>query len=139
MKKFFKITLAIMLIACFALMSTACRINKDWMDVEEKLIDNRYDVDCLISETSISNVLTSMNLEILTEDVECVISAEKGYKFIIIFFCYEKYAAKDIEYELEKSVREIAKEKGVSSDDIKYGRDGKVAYLGHKDAVRAAK
>ena len=39
MKKFFKITLAIMLIACFALMSTACRINKDWMDVEEKLID----------------------------------------------------------------------------------------------------
>jgi len=128
-----------MLITCFALFGTACRINKDWRDVEEKLIDENYEVQATTSETYIEYYLEDFNLDDFAKDVECVMMAEKGSKCIFIVFCEDRATAKDIKSEAEDMVEDVADMMDIDEDDLKLGRDGKVVYLGHKDAVKAAK
>lgn len=141
MKKLLKTTLAIMLIACFAIMSTACKIDQDWMDVEEKLLSKRYTVECVTDVDDIKQIAEDGESEVKAEDIECIMIAIKGTKFIAIVFCYYEDTAEILYDEAvdEKVDREIARELRIKSDDIEYGVDGRVVYVGLKDAVKDVK
>ena len=143
MKKFMKSLVAMVLLFCVLLSTTGC-ISKNWSKVERKLEKKGYEVECLTNEEYIEEALEELyiNAEYKAVDpaeVDCLMFAYKGSKTIIIAFCKDRATAKKMEAKAEDLLVEFADLMDMDKDDCKVGRDGKVAYIGHKDAVRAAK
>lgn len=138
MKKLMKTLLAIMMIACFAVMSTAC-INSNWRRVKDKLEKEGYEVENTTSEYIIKFYLEELGIYIDADEVECAMTAEKGDKFIYILFCESFSAARDAKKDAKDFLELLIEEDSSEFEDYKVGRDGKVVYFGHKDAIKAAK
>ncbi len=144
MKKIMKSLVAMVLLFCVLLSTTGC-ISKNWSKVEKKLEKKGYEVECLTNEEDIKDMLEDLLINedykevVDPDDVNCLMLAYKGSKTIIIAFCEDRATAKKMEEEAEDLLVELADLMDMDKDDCKVGRDGKVAYIGHKDAVRAAK
>ena len=142
MKKLIKSIVAMVMVCCLLFTLTGC-ISSDWTRVEENLIDEGYEVVAVTDLDSIEEFLEEMliNAEytaVNPKEVNCVIMANKGSKLIFIAFCESRAVAKKIREKAEELIIDFAKLTGVNEKDCEVGRDGKVAYIGHKDAVDAA-
>ncbi len=143
MKKLLKTALLFLMTACIALSATGC-INNDWPGVEEKLIDKGYKVSSytetdVIEECLEECLINSEYTAVDPQDVNCFMIAQKGSKIIMIAFCKERSVAKKIAARAEELIIDFAALTGISKDEVDVGRDGKVAYIGHEDAVDDAK
>ena len=138
MKKVMKTLLAVIMIACFAVMSTAC-INSNWRRVDDKLEKEGYEVEKTTNENYIKGYLEEFEIHIEADEVECAMAAYKGDKFIYILFCESFSAARDAKKDAKDFLELLIEANSSEYEDYKVGRDGKVVYLGHKDAIKAAK
>ncbi len=143
MKKIMKSLVAMVLLFCVLLTTTGC-ISKNWSKVERKLEKKGYEVECYTNEAYIEEILEELlineNYKVVDPaEVNCIMMATKGSKAIIIAFCETRDTAKKVKEKAEDLLVEFADLMDINKSDCKVGRDGKVAYIGHEDAVKAAK
>ena len=139
MKKFLTIFMATLMLVSIAMFATGCGISDDWKETRDKLVDAGFDVTTATSPYSIESYVEDLGMSVDGDDVECVMIAFKGKQTIVIAFCKDKATAKDLVKQAEDFESDFADMIDVSRDKIEIGRDGKVAYMGHKEAVKAAK
>lgn len=138
MKKILKLITALTLVLCLAFSLTAC-INDDWADVEQKLKEEGYSVTATVEDSGIKTALALRGLTAEADDVDCYMVASKDDKQVFIIFCDERDTAKSLATQIETRKSDYMKLYNLTEDTCDYGRDGKVVYFGHKDAVDAAK
>ena len=141
MKRILKLITALTLALCLAFSFAGC-INDDWADVEQKLVEEGYEVDVAVGKTELTAAWTALSLVGLNaepDDIECVMEAEKGEMEILIIFCDDRDVAKSLATQIETKKSTFMKEMGLTEDTCDYGRDGSVVYIGHKTAVKDAK
>ena len=146
MKKLMKTLLAVIMIACFAVMSTACISGKP-EKVKAKLEKADYMVMQTTNETEIAAALASMlGSDADAENVECFMMASKGEDGIFIVFCKDSKTAREIKKDAKeylKEMKEAAEKIGGEAEeelkDVKVGKNGKVVYFGNKAAIKAAR
>ncbi len=147
MKKLLKSLLAVMLIAMMAFSFTSCGVAKNPEKAEKKLKDAGYEVEVVDEELGLAMYVEAYDLE--KGDIECVIDAQKDSDGVTIYYCANAKAAKKIYDALKKDFDEMKEEiKKLSGtekelaeeylDKIKYGKSGKVVYVGTKNGVKAA-
>jgi len=145
MKKILKGFTMVLVLICTAMSFAGC-MKIDWVSAGDKLINKGFDVH---SETDIDDIewyledclINGDSIVVAPEDVNRLLIAEKRGDTAILFvvFCKNEDAAKRVEERCEEIRTTFAYEFYMSAGDVKCGRDGKVAYIGHKDAVKAAK
>ena len=140
MKKFLTVFMAMTIIACTALFATGCGgISSDWTKVKSNLEEEGFSTSYATTESGIERYVEEFGLSVDGSKVDCVMLAVKGRQTLILAFCKDVETAKDIKTQGEDIISDFASAIGVEKDKIVIGRDGTVAYLGHKEAVKAAK
>ena len=143
MKKFLSIFMAMTIIVCSALFTACGGISSDWEKVEANLIAEDYDIE-VSSDSSweINEHLDALDVNSYTykDRVNYVICAEDFLELIFIFFCEDSATAEEIKGDIKSwAVKGFAETARSSEDDVVYGCNGSVFYIGTKDAVKAAK
>lgn len=139
MKKFLTIFMATLMLVSIAMFATGCGISDNWRETFSELADAGYDVYRTTDAYEIEENIEYFDMYVDGDSVECIIEAYRGKQAIFIVFCKDKETAKDLVNQAEDSIYEFADLFEISKSKIEIGRDGTVAYIGTKDAIKAAK
>lgn len=125
MKKFLKNLLTVMLVAIMAISFTSCGVPKDPAKAEANLKAEGY----------ITATITASSLGLDDSKVEAIVSASKGIlsadSITIVYFANKDDA---------KSYYEDIKDGDTAKqENYKAGISGKRVWIGHKNAIKAAK
>ena len=144
MKKILR-TLVVALLVFSMTLSLAGCISSKWTKVEENLKNEGYivtvyntDVEKVAAVTLWNTLGGKFNAQEL-DKVKCLLKGERDGKVIYIAFCDDLETASIFEEKFDDFLDELD-DKGILDDDY-YDTDQnfKVAYLGHEDAIRAAR
>lgn len=144
MKKFLRTFVVALLVLSMTLSLAGCISNK-WTKVEDNLKNEGYVVDTYTTEAMIGIALASWTTlggdfdDIDVKKVNCLLKGEKNGKVIFIAFCDDLKTASRFEEDFDDWL-DVFDDNNILDDDA-YDTDQnfKVAYLGHEDAIRAAR
>lgn len=150
-----KILVVLSLVFC-ALMLVSCGMSDNPIDIQKNLEDEGYgcmiyggevfleEIGWLLEEYDVSNDgIKSVLVAYDGEDTEGLYNSEK---YLVVLFCEDAKAAKDIEKDFLDGLDDdewvdYVKDSFNIKSEKKYeaGRSGSVVYIGHADLVKAAK
>ena len=145
MKKFLTTIMVLSLVVCSALFTACGGISSDWEKVEANLIAEEYDIEtCSTYSWDIEEYLEAIDVDSYTygDRVKCVIDAERSIwdELIFIFFCEDSATANEIKNDISSiTIKAFAMTADTYEDNVVYGCNGSVFYIGTKGAVKAAK
>ena len=144
MKKFLKTMIVAILVLSMTLSMAGC-ISSDWTKVEENLDNEGYAVDHYTSESMIIATIAGWTAlggnfdDIDVEKVKCLLFAKRDSKVIYIAFCDDLETANRFEEDFDDWLDVLDDNRILDDDAYETEQNFKVAYLGHKDAIRAAR
>lgn len=144
MKKFLKTMIVAILVLSMTLSMAGC-ISSDWTKVEDNLKNEDYVVDHYTSESMISLAIAGWTAlggnfnDIDVEKVKCLLKGERNGKIIYIAFCDDLETANKFEEDFDDWLDVLDDNRILDDDAYETEQNFKVAYLGHKDAIKAAR
>lgn len=145
MKKI-RLLLTALVLALVTVFTVGCGIETDYNKATEKFEKKGYEVNVDTEYSDIRTSLAAFSLSVSTGKVDCILDAEDEYEdeLIFIFYCEDAATAKEILEEIRgnsyiKSAFAKTAGKSVSADDVSYGCDGSIFYIGTKEAIKIAK
>ena len=145
MKKF-RLLLTILVLTFVTVIAVGCGIEKDYNKAAEKFENKNYEVNLETSYSDIRDTLSDLDLYVSPSKVDCILDAEQWLEdeLIFIFYCEDEATAKEIYEDIDRNVYFVpafAETAGysVSVDDVSYGCEGSIFYIGTKDAIQTAK
>ena len=144
MKKFLKTMIVAILVLSMTLSMAGC-ISSDWTKVKKNLENEDYAVDHYTSESMISLTIAGWTAlggnfdDIDVEKVKCLLIGERNGKVIYIAFCDDLETANRFEEDFDDWLDVLDDNRILDDDAYETEQNFKVAYLGHKDAIKAAR
>lgn len=144
MKKFLKTMVVAILILSMTLSMAGC-ISSKWTKVEDNLKNEGYEVEACVSESEKLGAIVNWNLKggKFKEDdlkkVKCLLIAKRDSKVIYIAFCDDLETANRFEEDFDDWLDVLDDNRILDDDAYETEQNFKVAYLGHKDAIKAAR
>ena len=144
MKKFLKTMLVAILVLSMTLSMAGC-ISSDWTKVKKNLENEDYVVDHYTSESAISLTIAGWTAlggnfdDIDVKKVKCLLKGERNGKIIYIAFCDDLETANKFEEDFDDWLDLLDDNRILDDDAYETEQNFKVAYLGHKDAIKAAR
>ncbi len=113
---------------------------------QRKFEKKGYEVNLDSDYSAIRNTLKNFSLSVSPSKVDCILDAEDESEdeLVFIFYCKDADTAKEIRKEIKNDnyiKKAFAKTAGnsVSEDEVSYGCDGSIFYIGTKKAIKIAK
>ena len=144
MKKFLKTMIVAILVLSMTLSMAGC-ISSKWTKVEDNLKNEGYEVEACVLESEKLGAIANWNLKggKFKEDdlkkVKCLLIAKRDSKVIYIAFCDDLETANKFEEDFDDWLDVLDDNRILDDDAYETEQNFKVAYLGHKDAIRAAR
>ena len=122
MKKLLKPFIAILMALCLSFSATGCFISNDWNKVQAKLEKKGYEAYCETNNDEITAFL---------EDT--------FYTYEILAFCEDVKTAEKVEDLFDDFEEDFVEIMGIAKKDCDSDTSGKIAYIGHEDAIKVLK
>ena len=142
MNKFLTTVISLATLGCVAFGATACGMSDDPEEVGENLKKNGYSVYVEDDADDIGDYFIIFDLDADLDDIDLAIRGVHPVnkdKMIFMVFCEDEDTAEDLYEQAESLFDEWCILLDWDEEEYSIGVSGKVAYVGHEDAIEAAK